>query len=152
MIDLDLEIPPKPEYIRTARHAVAALARLHQVPDNVAEEIRLAVSEACTNALQANVAAGSTEAIRVLAMTEGADLLVEVRDRGSGARVSLAGDPGDLDTGDLPFESLLSLPIIRGLIDELEVLPREGGGSIVRMRMPAGPAGGTTEKAAGSDQ
>ena len=51
--ELDLELPAKPAFVRTARHAVAALARMHDLPDDVIEDVRIAVSEGCTAVLRA---------------------------------------------------------------------------------------------------
>ena len=136
---LELELPPRPEYVRTARHAVGALARIHQLPDEVTEDIRLAVSEACTSAVASAMGRRTkdrTGAVRVLASADGDRIIVEVVDpRGSVAR-EVTGAPSDIDTEDLPFERALALPLIRGLVDDLTMTPLEGGG--VRMRMVVG--------------
>jgi serine/threonine-protein kinase RsbW len=134
--ELELEFPPKPEYVRIARHATAALALLHDLPNDVVDDVRLAVSEACTNAL---AGAQADDPIRLLAWGQSDGMLIEVQDRGTGLGVAVAGAPTDLDTEEMPFERALSLPIIRGLVDKLEVLPRDGGGAIVRMHVPAAP-------------
>lgn len=133
--ELDIEFPPKPEYIRTIRHAVAALARLHEVPDELVEEIKLAVSEACTSALPDDSAKGkgTPSPVRVLAETGPGTVTVEVIDRGSALARAVSGKPSELSTGDMPFERRLALPLIRGLVDELSITPLEGGGAAVRM-------------------
>jgi anti-sigma regulatory factor (Ser/Thr protein kinase) len=116
---------------------VAALARISEAPDEVVEEIKLAVSEACTGAVSAAAAAGgSDEPVRVTATIDASRIVIDVFDpRGSAPR-PVAGPPSDIDTGDLPFEQALSLPLIRGLVDELSLIPREGGG--LRMQMIVG--------------
>jgi anti-sigma regulatory factor (Ser/Thr protein kinase) len=130
--ELELSLPLKPEYVRTARHTVGALARLHGVPEDLVEDIKLAVSEACNAALM-SVAGLDDEPITVRAWAEPDAMFVEVLDRGPGPAKEILGDPEDIDTGDLPFEQALSLPLIRGLVDELALGPREDGGSALRM-------------------
>jgi serine/threonine-protein kinase RsbW len=133
--ELELEFPQKPEFVRTARHAAAALARLHDLPEDVVDDVRLAVSEACTNALAGDQ---TDDPVRLLAWGLPAGMVIEVQDRSTGS-AAVAGAPSDIDTGEMPFERALSLPIIRGLVDELEILPRDGGGAIVRIHVPATP-------------
>jgi serine/threonine-protein kinase RsbW len=130
--ELELEIPSKPEYVRTVRHTVGALARLHGVRDDIIEDIKLAVSEACTTALGSNPVE-SKNPIMVRAWAGPESMVLEVLDRGSGPVKEVLGDPEELDTLDLPFETVLALPVIRGLVDEVAVSPRKGGGSRLRM-------------------
>jgi serine/threonine-protein kinase RsbW len=137
--ELELSLPPKPEYVRTARHTVAALARLHGVPEDLIEDIKLAVSEACTTALMANADLPMPEPIDVRAWGEMDAMVLEVLDRGPGPAKEILGDPEELDTGDLPFEKALSLPLIRGLVDEVALGPRDGGGTSLRMSVSLQP-------------
>jgi len=130
--DLELEFPARPEFVRAARHAVSALARLSGASEEVVEDIKLAVSEACNAAVAANAEAGS-EAVELRAFDSPARLVIEVMDRGANPERTVSGPPEELDTGDLPFERALSLPIIRGLVDELAIAPRGDRGAVVRM-------------------
>ena len=118
-----------------ARHTVAALGRLHDLPDEVVEDLRLAVSEACTNAVSLNAADGGEEPVRVTAAVSGGALLVEVFDAGPGMDASLLERDPELDSEEFTFERGLSLPLIRGLVEELSIEPREPRGSVVRMRL-----------------
>ena|SRR5438105_485920 len=131
--ELDLEFPPKPEYVRMARLAVAALARLRDADDDLVEDIKLAVSEACTRAVATNSAAAPQEPVRVQALVRDRAFEVDVLDRGAVPERLVSGRPEELDTEDLPFESALAVPLIRGLVDELALAPRDGGGTRVRM-------------------
>jgi serine/threonine-protein kinase RsbW len=129
--ELELEFPPKPEFVRLARHTVGALARLHDVLDDVVDDIKLAVSEACTTAIGSPE--GEREPLVIRASAAGQSLAIDVVDQASTVLREVAGDPSDLDTEDLPFERALALPVIRGLVDEVGVTPRDGGGAILRM-------------------
>jgi anti-sigma regulatory factor (Ser/Thr protein kinase) len=131
---LELELPPKPAFVRTARHAVGALARLHEVPEDLIEDIKLAVSEACTTAVA--VATGGTSADRPVTVSlwvEDGRFLIEVVDPQGKVEREVSGSPAEIDTEDLPFERLLSLPLIRGLVDDLTITASESGGVLTRM-------------------
>ena len=129
---IELEIPARAEFVALARLVVSALA---SADSNLAEEriddLKLAVSEACTNAIEAHDAAGSEE--RVLVRCKAADDALEVcvEDRGHGF------DPGQLpdhppvtDPDRLKFERGLGIPLIRALVDEVEFSPTDEGTSV----------------------
>jgi serine/threonine-protein kinase RsbW len=137
--ELEIHVPAKPEYVRAVRHTVGALARLHGVPDDVVEDVKLAVSEASTAALMLNAGLPTPEAVVILASGGSDVMVVEVQDRGPAPQREFTGSPDELDTGDLPFEKLLSVPIVRGLVDEVAVTPRDGGGSTIHMTISAQP-------------
>ncbi|HXJ66572.1 MAG TPA: ATP-binding protein [Actinomycetota bacterium] len=137
MIDPDvaIEIPPKPEYVALVRHVVGAAARMGGLSPDLVDNVKLAVSEAATNAVTMTRRADSEEKIEVRAEIEGDRLLVQVTDRGSHEEALRTLESGDTDPSslDFSFERGLSLPLIQGLVDEFVIEPREGGGSIVRM-------------------
>jgi serine/threonine-protein kinase RsbW len=138
--DLELLFPPRPEYVRMARHTVAALARLHDIPDEVVNDLKLAVSEACTNAVTVNAA--DDQPVRVVATVTGEGFLIEVFDTGPGLDPALADREAELDSEEFSFERGLSLPLIRGLVDELQIVPSADRGTVVRMRLTV-PAEGS---------
>ncbi|HEV8420959.1 MAG TPA: ATP-binding protein [Actinomycetota bacterium] len=129
--ELELEFPPKPEFVGTARHAVSALVRLRDLPDDLVQDVKLAVSEACTTA----IADGPGEGLPIrMVVTAGVDrVMVEVIDPGTGVERAVSGSPTEIDTDELPFDRALSLPIIRGLVDEVAITPLEGQGMSLRM-------------------
>lgn len=135
--ELEIELPPRPEFVRVARHAVGALARLHEVPDDVVDDIKLAVSEACTQAI-ASAADGDGEPLAVRAWAGADRMAIELADPTSTLLREVAGPPSDLDTEDLPFDRALALPVIRGLVDELAVTPRGDQGATLRMVITTG--------------
>lgn len=137
--EVELEFPPGPEHVRTARHTVGALADLHGFAPDLVDDVKLAVSEACTNAIAANAeAAGedrAPEAVLLRAWADERGIEVEVLDRGAGDVREVSGDPEEISTEELPFTRALSLPLIRGLVDELRIVQRDGGGSTLSMRL-----------------
>lgn len=142
--ELDLLIPSKPEYVRTVRLAVGTLARLRGLPEEMVEDLKLAVSEACTTALPAEAAVDpATEpkerpALRVLAAADDQRFVIHLADPSARFEREVAGSPLELSTGDMPFERVLSLPVIRGLVDELSIARNPEGGAIIRMVLALG--------------
>jgi anti-sigma regulatory factor (Ser/Thr protein kinase) len=141
--ELQLDLPARPEYVRTARHTIVALARLHEVEDDVLEDIRLAVSEAVTTAIRGEEVEGRR--LSVSARVEDEHMAVDVDAPGAALARAIEGDPEDIDTADLPFESALAVPIIRGLADEVSVTPTADGTRIgITVSLTPSPAAGAT--------
>lgn len=138
---LELELPPKPAFVRTARHTVAALARLHEAPEDLIEDIKLAVSEACNTAVaRAEAGQGSSvEPLTVIAAVNDTRIEIEVFDPNGKVEREVTGAPTDIDTEDLPFDRILALPIVRGLVDEV-ALTQEPRGARMRMVVTLTPA------------
>ena len=138
---LSLEIPPRAEFVAVARLVVstAAKSRRALAEDRVAD-LTLALSEACTNAIEAHDA--KDEADRVLVRVDEDDdrLVVTVEDRGPGFDpLELPAHPAVTDPNRLNFERGLGIPLIRTLVDEVE-FSSTGAGTSVRMVMFCGPA------------
>jgi len=131
---LELEVPPKPAFVRTARHAVAALARLHGAPEDLIEDIKLAVSEACNTAVMRAEGANdsSRKPLTVTAWVDDRRIQIDVLDPSGTVARDVTGSPTDIDTEDLPFDRILALPIVRGLVDDVSITQEPRG---ARMRM-----------------
>jgi serine/threonine-protein kinase RsbW len=133
--ELELEFPAKPEFVGAARHAVSALIRLRDLPDDLVQDVKLAVSEAITTAI--NVESAGESSIRLFASADADRVVLEIIDSGTGVERAVAGPPSEIDTDELPFDRALSLPIIRGLVDEVAITPIEGQGTSLRMILSA---------------
>jgi serine/threonine-protein kinase RsbW len=130
--DVAIRIPPTPEYVALVRHVVGATARMGGLSPDSVENAKLVASEACTNAVTMTIRAGRTDPIDVRADLEGDRLTIVIADRGQFPVMEASG-PGDTDSLEFSFERGLSMPLIQGLVDEFDMSPREGGGSVVRM-------------------
>ena len=137
---IELEFPARAEFVGLARLVVSSLATARrELADNRVDDLKLAVSEACTNAIEAHASESVDERV-VLSWSESDDRLeVQVRDRGPGF------DPGQLpehppvtDPERLNFERGLGIPLIRTLVDEVVFEPTDAGTS-VRLVMYCGP-------------
>src|SRR5688572_29663308 len=108
MVDstIELEIPARPEFVALARLVVSSLASSRRdLTDDQVDELKCAVSEACTNAVEAHRSAHSDDSVRIRCTELGDRLEVEVEDRGSGFDPeSLPDHPPVTDPDRLNFE------------------------------------------------
>lgn len=138
---IELEVPARPEFVGLARLVVSSLASSRRaLEDDRIDDLKLAVSEACTNAIEAHAEVDVDERV-VVRWRETADRLeVLVEDRGQGFDPgSLPEHPPVTDPERLNFERGLGIPLIRTLVDEVEFDTSESG-TAVRMIMFCGPA------------
>jgi serine/threonine-protein kinase RsbW len=130
--DVQVAIPPRPEFVGVVRHVMGAVARLGQHSPEFVENAKLAGSEAVTNAVTLSGQAGTDERVEVRASLDDDRLEIEVADRGSSANAEFTPQ-GSTDTPAGGFESGLSLPLLEGLVDDLSIDERDGGGNVVHM-------------------
>lgn len=129
-----LEIPARAEYLELVRAVVAAAAHVDPgFGDDRIEDLRLAVSEATTNAIRSHALLGSDNRIRVRCVVEDERIQVEVRDRGPGFDPESVPElPAADDPARLLWESGLGLPLMQELTDESEWKSDEDG-TVVRL-------------------
>ena len=120
-------IPAKPEYISLGRLALTGLSRLRPFPDDVLADLKLALTEACTNSVR-HAYDGGEGTVEILYELHADRLVVEVTDSGEGFDHDVAepDDPEELTEGGL------GIAIIEALADELEIATPNGGGSRLR--------------------
>jgi serine/threonine-protein kinase RsbW len=117
---ISLTIPAKAEYIVLGRLAVTGLLRAQAVEPEVIADVKLALTEACSNSVR-HAYDGAEGMVEIRYELDPRRLRVEVADEGGGFDPGLLNaDPRDVDEGGL------GMAIIRALTDELEVGPREG--------------------------
>jgi len=137
--DVELSVPSRAEYVALVRYVVGAAARMGELSPNLIDNAKLAVSEATTNAVTTTSGADSAEPVQIAAAVKGDRVLLEVLDRGtdrpSGEPDRAADADSEADSLDFSFERGLSLSLIEGLVDHLEIRPREGGGSALSMTL-----------------
>ena len=133
---VQLEIPAGAEFVALARLVVSAMASAEtQLSDDRVDDLKIAVSEACTNAIEAHDALETDERVLVECWADGERLEVRIEDRGTGFDVSnLPEHPPVTDPERLKFERGLGIPLIRALVDEVE-FSSSGAGTAVRMVM-----------------
>jgi serine/threonine-protein kinase RsbW len=120
-------IPAKPEYISLGRLALTGLSRLRAFPDDVLADLKLALTEACTNSVR-HAYDGGEGMVEILYELHDDRLVVEVTDSGEG----FEHDTSQVEEQDELAEGGLGIAIIEALADELEIGRPNGGGSRLR--------------------
>jgi anti-sigma regulatory factor (Ser/Thr protein kinase) len=135
-----LRLPPTPVHVRTARLVAAAMARRSGVAEDLLDEVRLAVGEACARAVRMHERHGIHDGV-VVEFSEGSRFGVAVLDR---ADVLTSGgapaEPGQ-DTAPWadPSGDALGLALLGAVVQDLSVDPDvTGGGTRVAMSWPVG--------------
>src|SRR5262249_17184291 len=123
-----LRIPARAEYITLGRLALTELSRLRELSDETLADLKLALTEACSNSVRHAYRDGRTGVVDIDYDLQSDHRGIEVSDDGRGLDyVEADGEvPGELTEGGL------GLAIIRSLTDEFELGSRNGGGSRLR--------------------
>jgi serine/threonine-protein kinase RsbW len=114
-----LTIPAKAEYITLSRLALAGLSRVRAFPAETLADLKLALTEACSNSVRHAYGDGEGHVDISFELLDDR-LIVEVADDGSGFEHDAAPAVGD----DELSEGGLGIAIIRSIADEVEF----GGG------------------------
>lgn len=130
-----LTIPAKPEYIGLSRLALAGLARVRAFPDETLADLKLALTEACSNSVRHAYDDGEGH-VDISFELRDDRLIVEVADDGSGFEPGPVLEPDALPTdgdGVELSEGGLGIAIIRSIADDVEIGGRaDGRGSRLR--------------------
>jgi anti-sigma regulatory factor (Ser/Thr protein kinase) len=167
MATVEMSFTPLPVHVRTARLVATAVARRSGVQEALLDEVRLAVGEACSRAVEAHRAHCPAEPVRIeLTGTPGRFEVVvtdaAVRDDESGSPAAgpggenglaapgsgpddgyaepddgYAGADGSLDDPETLLPQGLGLAVIAGLADDVKI-SRTAAGLSIRMSWPSG--------------
>lgn len=119
MATVELAFSALPVHVRTARLITTAVARRSGVAEPLLDEVRLAVGEACSRAVEAHQKHCPEEPVRL-----------ELTDGGGRFQVSVS------DQAQAEPEEGLSMAVIKGLADELEIAS-SAEGMTISMSWPA---------------
>jgi anti-sigma regulatory factor (Ser/Thr protein kinase) len=151
-----MSFTPLPAHVRTARLVATAVARRSGVDEALLDEVRLAVGEACSRAVEAHQEHCPAEPVRVaLTGTDGrfevvvTDTAVQ-RNGAAGAGPGGGANGGSEAPGDEPADAAgeaarqavpaeLGLAVIEGLADDVQIARTKAGLSI-RMSWPSATA------------
>jgi serine/threonine-protein kinase RsbW len=128
---IKLTIPAKPEYITLGRLALTGIAQLRSEPlrQEVLGDLKLALTEACTNSVR-HAYAGGDGVVEIVYELHEDKLVIEVVDEGEGFEPPT--EPSTALTEDELSEGGLGIAIIEALADEFEIRERKQGGSSLR--------------------
>jgi serine/threonine-protein kinase RsbW len=130
---VQLSFPAKPDYLLLARLALAGVARSLPVGPELLADLKLAVTEACGNAVRhAYDDDGGPVQLAFVLADDRLEMIVE--DQGKGLELpveelmSAPAEPPDLADGGM------GMAIIRAIVDELDVRAGQTGrGTVVHM-------------------
>jgi anti-sigma regulatory factor (Ser/Thr protein kinase) len=151
-----LSFSPAAAHVRTARLVGVAVARRAGVAEELLEEVRLAIGEACSRAVALHRSHGLDDLVDV-AMADGDRFTVRVVDRAANGAMAarLGGEAGEEDSvmvlsdpalplttppellAEEAVAARMGLALLAGLVDDLNVSElAEGVGTEVRMSWP----------------
>jgi len=133
--DIRLTLPARAENIALVRHVIGALAESLALPPKMVEDIRLAVTEACTNVVR-HAYRDHDGPLEIVVEPQADCISVVVADRGRGILPNPSSDgPG------------LGLPLIAALADALEIEHSPQQGSRLHMKFRSDDHAGAKEAA-----
>src|SRR5271169_1610121 len=150
MATVEVTFTPLPAHVRTARLVATAVARRSGVDESLLDEVRLAVGEACSRAVEAHRRHCPAEPVRIEMTDQDQRFVVTVSDHAptAPARPAAPAPPGDgaghegvgyeaigYDGGSA-FPAGFGLAVISGLAEDVRVLSTSSGVS-VRMSWPS---------------
>jgi serine/threonine-protein kinase RsbW len=151
MSTIDVSFTPLTAHVRTARLVALAVARRAGVSDDLLDELRLAVGEACSRAVGVHQSKGIGEPVSMKLSDDRHQFTVEVVDLGT-LEDETDADPNSIDVLEVSSRAVsddstyempagFGLAVISGLVEDVKVIG-EGQSTRVRMTWPAGRGGG----------
>ncbi|MGL5640888.1 MAG: anti-sigma B factor RsbW [Paraclostridium sp.] len=122
---IKMEVTANPEYVSIIRLTVSGIANKIGFSLDDIEDIKVAVSEACTNAIKHSL--DDKFLVQFSILEKG--LTIEVQDKGTGYDVESLQEP-DLAN---PKEGGLGLFIIKTLMDEVSTISNTNEGTKIKM-------------------
>ncbi|MDR5658921.1 ATP-binding protein [Serpentinicella sp. ANB-PHB4] len=127
--NIQLSIPNKPEYVSIVRLTLSSIASKMGFDIEEIEDLKVAVSEACTNAITHGIKEEEKN-FEILFQTYDKKIEITVYDKGKGylgSNKMEKPDHSELKEGGL------GVFIIRSLMDQVEFSQNKGNGTIIRM-------------------
>ena len=125
-----LVIPARTEYLILARLALAGIAREARIDQSTLADLKLAVTEACGNAVR-HAQPGGEGVVTVRYTVEDEAIEIRVEDDGPGMDAPDQASLADVELS----EGGMGLAIIHALVDDVEIgRGEQGRGTVVRMR------------------
>ncbi len=127
--EINLTVPSKPEYVGVIRLTLAAIASRIGFDIEKIEDMKVAVAEACTNAITHGCTCSQNSKFNIDFISNGEKLTISVYDNGKGCSPENIKEP-DLNQ---PKEGGLGIFIIKSLMDDVEIQSEDGRGMKIKM-------------------
>jgi len=131
---IDLEIPARRDHLALARLVVTAAAAVDgRLSDRRVDDLRLAVSEACANAVDALSRTDHPPPVALSIELSAEEIAVTITDRAGGFEpAAIDTIPGATEPERLRHERGLGIPLMRSLVDDVG-FTRTDDGTAVRL-------------------
>ncbi len=127
MEQIKISLPGKPEYVSIARLTASVIANQMGFNIDDVEDIKVAVGEACNNAVLHGKS--PEEVFEIQFEIQAGRMIIEVRDNGNGFDMDEYQAP---ELGELK-ENGLGIFIMKTLMDEVDFIPVENNGTTIRL-------------------
>lgn len=130
--DFEIEISPAFEHLAMVRSVLSSALEAEPVlKEERLQDLRLAVSEATTNAIESHHKAGSEETVAVRITVTDKRVTVKISDQGGGFDPSkLKKHPPVTDPERLEYERGLGVTLMRRLTDDCTIAPTKTGTTV----------------------
>lgn len=126
-----LDIPARPEYVVLGRLALAGMLRSEGYSEDAVADLKLALTEACSNSVQHAYPHGEGQVHLVFAVHDDR-VVIEISDDGAGFDFNAVECPDcSAVTGVRYGESGMGISIIRAVVDGFDARPRPDGGTLL---------------------
>ena len=135
-LSLKMQVPCSSEFVGVVRLALSGVASRMNFPIDIIEDIKVSVSEACTNVIQH--AYGDTpdhekDIIDIEAIINDNELTIIIKDYGKGFNLKDIGSTKQIQFSQEKLGLGLGLEFIKNLMDDVQVNSSEGNGTEVTM-------------------
>jgi serine/threonine-protein kinase RsbW len=147
MATVEVTFTPLPAHVRTARLVATAVARRSGVDEALLDEVRLAVGEACSRAVEAHQLHCPAEPVRIEMSDQGERFTVAVSDHAPASSPSAGANGTAPSNGGAPAVAIhddsvpvgFGLAVISGLADDVRVSTTSSGVTVTMSWPSAAP-------------
>lgn len=135
---ISLDIPARGEFVVLCRLALAGLLRDRGFSDDAVADLKLAITEACTNSIRHAYRdeQGGVGQVHVSYEVTDDRVVLVVQDRGVGFEGDGEPQPARADDDPLPTEGGMGISIIRAVVDEFQIeRPPSGGTRLILTKL-----------------
>tara|TARA_A100001015_G_C15025180_1_gene730088 strand:- start:1399 stop:1866 length:468 start_codon:yes stop_codon:yes gene_type:complete len=135
-LKLKMQVPCSSEFVGVIRLALSGVASRMNFPIDVIEDIKVSVSEACTNVIQhayGNTPNPEKDIIDIETVVNGTKLTIIVKDYGKGFNLSDVGTTKQVKLSQEKLGLGLGLEFIKNLMDDSKFVSDIGKGTTIEM-------------------